>query len=65
MDVDDLKVSHADAEEVKNMIDWLKSIYRDNMRVSRRKTHGYLGMDLGLVCPNLTIAYGALLLPES
>jgi hypothetical protein len=49
--VDDLKLSHVDAEEVTNMIGWLKSIYGDNIRVSRGKSHGYLGMDLNFTEP--------------
>jgi hypothetical protein len=49
--VDDLKLSYVDAEEVTKMIDWLKSFYRDNLRVSRGKTHDYLGMDLDFTEP--------------
>ena len=44
--VDDLKISHVDADEVTKVIDWLKGIYGDNMRVSRGKVHDYLGMIL-------------------
>ena len=44
--VDDLKISHVDANEVTEVIDWLKGIYGDNMRVSRGKVHDYLGMIL-------------------
>jgi hypothetical protein len=44
--VDDLKLSHVDANVVDNTITWLKSIYGEDMRVSRGKKHDYLGMDL-------------------
>jgi hypothetical protein len=44
--VDDLKLSHVDENEVTKTIDWLKSIYGEDMRVSRGKRHDYLGMDL-------------------
>jgi hypothetical protein len=49
--VDDLKLSRVDAKEVANMIDLLKSIYRDDMRVSRGEKHDYLGMDLDITEP--------------
>jgi hypothetical protein len=49
--VDDLKLSHADENEVTKTIDWLKSIYGEDMRVSRCKKHGYLGMDLDYSVP--------------
>jgi hypothetical protein len=44
--VDDLKLSHVDAKEVDKTIKWWKSIYGEDMRVSRGKKHDYLGMDL-------------------
>jgi hypothetical protein len=37
--VDDLKLSHASSDEVTKNIEWLKSIYREDMRVSRGKKH--------------------------
>jgi hypothetical protein len=43
--VDDLKLSHVSSDEVTKTIEWLKSIYRQDMRVSRGKKHDYLGMD--------------------
>jgi hypothetical protein len=44
--VDDLKLSHSDENEVTKAIDWLKSIYGEDMRVSRGNKYDYLGMDL-------------------
>jgi hypothetical protein len=44
--IDDLKLSHASSDEVTKTIEWLKSIYGQDMRVSRGKKHDYLGMDL-------------------
>jgi hypothetical protein len=44
--VDDLKLSHVSSDKVTNTIEWLKSIYGQDMRVSRGKKHDYLGMDL-------------------
>jgi hypothetical protein len=44
--VDDLKLSHVEVKEVDKTIEWLKSIYRVEMRISRGKKHDYLGMDL-------------------
>jgi hypothetical protein len=44
--VDDLKLSHVDAKVVDDTITWLKSIYGEDMRVSRGKKQDYLGMDL-------------------
>jgi hypothetical protein len=35
--VDDLKLSHVDLKEVDKTIEWLKSIYGEDMRVSRGK----------------------------
>jgi hypothetical protein len=49
--VDDLKLSHVDDKEVTKMIVWLKSIYGDDMRVSRGKSRDYLGMDLDFNVP--------------
>jgi hypothetical protein len=40
--VDDLKLSHVDVKEVDKTIEWLKSIYGEDMRVSRGKKHDYL-----------------------
>ena len=37
--VDDLKISHVDADEAKKRIDWVKGIYGSQMRESRRKKH--------------------------
>jgi hypothetical protein len=44
--VDDIKMSHKDPKEVSKVITWLKSIYGDNMHVSRGLVHDYLGMNL-------------------
>jgi hypothetical protein len=44
--VDDIKMSHKDPKEVSKVIAWLKSIYGDNMHVSRGLVHDYLGMTL-------------------
>jgi hypothetical protein len=44
--VDDIKMSHADEKEVSKLITWLKSVYGEDMRVSRGKAHDYLGMTL-------------------
>jgi hypothetical protein len=44
--VDDLKLSHFSSDEVTKTIEWLKSIYGQDMRVSRGKKHDYLGIDL-------------------
>jgi hypothetical protein len=49
--VDDLKLSHVDVKVVDEMISWLKSIYGEDMRVSRGKKHDYLGMDLDYSVP--------------
>ena len=43
--VDDLKLSHVDKELVDEMIEWMKSLYRNDMRISRGKKHDYLGMN--------------------
>jgi hypothetical protein len=43
--VDDLKLSHVSSDEVTKTIEWLKSIYGQDMRVSRGRKHD-LGMDL-------------------
>ena len=42
--VDDIKISHRDSEVVDDIIEWFKSIYGSNVRVSRGTTHDYLGM---------------------
>jgi hypothetical protein len=42
--VDDINMSHEDKKEVTRMITWLKSIYSEDMRVSRGKIQDYLGM---------------------
>ncbi len=42
--VDDIKISYHDPDEVNKLIGWFKSIYGDNVRVSRGTTHDYLGM---------------------
>jgi hypothetical protein len=44
--VDDIKISHKDTKEVSKVIAWLKSIYGDNMHMSRGLVHDYLGMTL-------------------
>jgi hypothetical protein len=49
--VDELKLSHVDATVVDEMISWLKSIYGEDMRVSRGMKHDYLGMDLDYSFP--------------
>jgi hypothetical protein len=41
--VDDIKILHADEKEVSRLITWLKSIYGEDMRVSRGRVHDYLG----------------------
>jgi hypothetical protein len=43
--VDDLKISHMDYDEVTSMINWLEGIYGD-IKVFRGKKHYYLGMRL-------------------
>jgi hypothetical protein len=56
--VDGLKLSHVDAKEVDSTIEWIKSIYGTDMRVSRGKKYDYLGMDLDYSVPgevNLTM----------
>jgi hypothetical protein len=37
--VDDIKMSHEEEKEITQMITWLKSIYGDDMRVSRGRVH--------------------------
>jgi len=44
--VDDIKISHVNPAEVIRHINWFKSIYDTNVRVSRGTTHDYLGMML-------------------
>ena len=44
--VDDIKISHKDPKQVTEIIEWFKSIYGNNVRVSRGTTHDYLGMML-------------------
>jgi hypothetical protein len=44
--VDDIKMSHEDEREVTRLITWLKSIYGEDIRVSRGRVHDYLGMTL-------------------
>jgi hypothetical protein len=44
--VDDIKLSHEDENEVTRVITWLKTIYGEDMRVSRGRVHDYLGMTL-------------------
>jgi hypothetical protein len=43
---DDLKLSHLDDNEVTKTIKWLKSIYGEDMHVSRVNKHDNLGVDL-------------------
>lgn len=40
--VDDIKVSHLESREVDKIIEWFKSIYGNNVRVSCGTTHDYL-----------------------
>jgi hypothetical protein len=47
--VDDIKMSHVDEKEVSKLITWLKSVYDEDMRVSRGKVHDYLGMTLNFI----------------
>jgi hypothetical protein len=49
--VEDLKFSHAQSNEVTIMIEWLKSIYGQEMWVYRWKKHAYLGIYLNLLVP--------------
>jgi hypothetical protein len=44
--VDDIQMSHKHPDEVSKVITWLKSIYGDNMHVSRGLVHDYLVMTL-------------------
>jgi hypothetical protein len=44
--VDDIKMLHVDEKEVSKLITWLKSIYGEDIRVSRGRVHDYLGMTL-------------------
>jgi hypothetical protein len=44
--VNNIKMSHKDPKEVSKVIAWLKSIYGDNMHVSRGLVHDYLCMTL-------------------
>ena len=37
--VDDLKLSHVDKEVVDEMINWTKSLYGNDMRISKGKKH--------------------------
>jgi hypothetical protein len=49
--VADLKLSHVDVKAIDEMKSWLKSIYGEDMRVSRGQKHDYLGMDLDYSVP--------------
>jgi hypothetical protein len=44
--VDDLKLSHVNENEVTKTMNWLKSIYGEDMRVARGKQHDYIRTDL-------------------
>ena len=44
--VDDIKISHQDSQQVDAIIEWFKSIYGVNVLVSQGSTHDYLGMML-------------------
>jgi hypothetical protein len=44
--IDQIIMSHADEKEVSRLITWLKSIYGEDMRVSRGRVRDYLGMTL-------------------
>ena len=44
--VDDLKISHVDANEVEKMIKYLKSIYGQKITEKRGKVHDYLRMTI-------------------
>ena len=46
---DDLKISHYDARQIDEFINWLREMYEDDVgkiKVSRGKVHDYLGMTL-------------------
>jgi hypothetical protein len=49
--LDDLKLSHVDKNEVTKMIEWLESIYGQDMLIYRGKNHDYLGMDFDFTNP--------------
>ncbi len=44
--VDDIKISNVESKEVIQCIKWFKTIYGENVRVSRGTTHNYLGLML-------------------
>jgi hypothetical protein len=44
--VEDIKMSHVDEKEVSKLITWLKSVYGEDMGLSRGKVHDYLGMTI-------------------
>ena len=47
--VDDTKLSHVDEKVVDKMIKWMKTLYGDDLRISRKKRHDYLGMSIDLL----------------
>ena len=47
--IDDLKISHVDADEVTNVLDWMKGIYGSNIKKSCREKNVYLGIDLDFI----------------
>jgi hypothetical protein len=53
--VDDLKVSHADAEEVTRFGEWLNATYGISVVSHRGKIHDYLGMILDYSCEGKVI----------
>jgi hypothetical protein len=55
--VDDLKLSHVNEKEVTKAIDWLKSIYGEDIHVYIGKKHDYLGTDLNYLAPCEVIVY--------
>ena len=46
--VDNLKISHKKGHHVTNLLMHMKKLYRETIRVTRRKKHTYLGMGLDL-----------------
>ena len=44
--VDDLKLSHVNNKVVDDLIEWMKGLYGNDMRISRGKNHNYLGVNL-------------------
>ena len=58
--VDDLKISHVDKKEATTTIEWLQSVYYNEMQVSLGKKNNYIGMDLDFTFPTevrMTMTY--------